>query len=209
MLSANDIFERATQDPVKDLIQTPTSKLRFIPWMDAHLRFAALFPDYEYEYLTNAEGQSCFYFADGTAEVRCKMTVGQLTRTVSLPIHRNGKAIQNPNAFDINTAKQRCRVKAYADFGWGSRLWTDDLDEDEREVLPAVDESFPFAQPAAAEADQRGVAKADQRDELWASLGFPKKTAAANKKLIEQYQNALRTRGLEDDSKTRVAAVRS
>lgn len=201
MLSAKDIFDLASADPVKDLVKEPTSKLRFIPWMDAHLKFARLFPDYEYEYLTNEAGQSCFYFEDGTAEVRCKMTVGQLSRTVSLPIHRNGKAIQNPSAFEINTAKQRCRVKAYADFGWGSRLWTDDLDEDEKEVLPeSMDDSFPFAQPAV---------EIDERDELWGLLGFPKKTQAENKKLIQQYRNALRTRGLEDDSEARVAAVRS
>ena len=201
MASARDIFVSSYTDLVSDLVKEPTSKLRFIPWMDAHLAFSRLFPDYEYEYLTNEAGQSCFYFLDGTAEVRCKMTVGRLTRTVSLPIHRNGKAIQNPSAFDINTAKQRCRVKAYADFGWGSRLWTDDLDEDEKEVLPeAMDDSFPFAQPAA---------EVDQRDELWASLGFPQKTAAENKKLIQQYKNALRTRGLEDDSEARVTAVRS
>ena len=201
MLSAKDIFDLASADPVKDLVKEPTSKLRFIPWMDAHLKFARLFPDYEYVYLTNEAGQSCFYFQDGTAEVRCKMTVGQLTRTVSLPIHRNGKAIQNPSAFEINTAKQRCRVKAYADFGWGSRLWTDDLDEDEKEVLlEAMDDSFPFAQPAVA---------IDERDELWGLLGFPKKTQAENKKLIQQYRNALRTRGMEDDSEARVAAVRS
>ena len=201
MLSAHDIFVSAYADPVADLVKEPTSKLRFIPWMDAHLAFSRLFPDYEYEYLTNEAGQSCFYFQDGTAEVRCKMTVGQLTRTVSLPIHRNGKAIQNPSAFEINTAKQRCRVKAYADFGWGSRLWTDDLDEDEKEVLlEAMDDSFPFAQPAVA---------IDERDELWGLLGFPKKTQAENKKLIQQYKNALRTRGLEDDSEARVTAVRS
>ena len=201
MLSAKDIFDLASADPVKDLVKEPTSKLRFIPWMDAHLKFARLFPDYEYEYLTNEAGQSCFYFADGTAEVRCKMTVGQLSRTVSLPIHRSGKAIQNPNAFEITRLSNDVELRLMRDFGWGSRLWTDDLDEDEKEVLPeAMDDSFPFAQPAV---------EIDERDELWGLLGFPKKTQAENKKLIQQYKNALRTRGLEDDSEARVAAVRS
>ena len=80
-------------------------------------------------------------------------------------------------------------------------MWTDDLDEDEKEVLPeSMDDSFPFAQPAV---------EIDERDELWGLLGFPKKTQAENKKLIQQYRNALRTRGLEDDSEARVAAVRS
>ena len=41
----------------------------------------------------------------------------------SSPVHRSGKAIDSPDAMDINTAKQRCRVKAMGEFGLGYTMW--------------------------------------------------------------------------------------
>ena len=60
---------------------------------------------------------------DGTAMVFCTVTAFGLTRTMQLPVmdHRN-RAIANPDAFAINTAMQRCLVKAIALAGLGVKL---------------------------------------------------------------------------------------
>lgn len=63
-------------------------------------------------------------FPDGTMEVRVSLTVEGVTHTMFLPVldHRN-KPIPTPNAFDVNTARMRCLVKAMALFGLGHYIY--------------------------------------------------------------------------------------
>ncbi|MBM4206323.1 MAG: DUF1071 domain-containing protein [Gammaproteobacteria bacterium] len=65
---------------------------------------------------------------DGTVTVWCTVNVLEggrnVERTMWLPVmdHRN-KAIQNPDAFAINTARMRCMVKCLALFGLGHYIY--------------------------------------------------------------------------------------
>jgi hypothetical protein len=60
------------------------------------------------------------HYPDGTMEVRSSVTINGQTLRMFLPVidHRN-KAIQNPNAFDINKNRMRCLTKNIALFGLG------------------------------------------------------------------------------------------
>ena len=62
--------------------------------------------------------------ADGTAMVFCTVTAFGQSRTMQLPVmdHRN-RAITNPDAFAVNTAMQRCLVKAVALHGLGLYIY--------------------------------------------------------------------------------------
>jgi len=74
-------------------------------------------------------------FADGTMMVYCTVTAFGKARTAHLPVmdHRN-KAIQNPDAFQVNTAMQRCLVKAIALHGLGLYIYAgEDLPADQPE----------------------------------------------------------------------------
>jgi hypothetical protein len=70
-------------------------------------------------------------YPDGTMEVRVNVTIpdggpddGVLCHTMWLPVlDYNNKAISNPNAFDINTARMRCLVKCLAMFGLGHYIY--------------------------------------------------------------------------------------
>ena len=73
------------------------------------------------------------HYEDGTMEVRVSVHVWEyddegkargLNHTMWLPVldYKN-KAIQNPNAFDINTARMRCLVKCLAMFGLGHYIY--------------------------------------------------------------------------------------
>jgi Protein of unknown function (DUF1071). len=59
-----------------------------------------------------------------TMMVVCTVTAFGIARTMHLPVmdHRN-KAIANPDAFQINTAMQRCLVKAIALHGLGLYIY--------------------------------------------------------------------------------------
>lgn len=63
-------------------------------------------------------------YPDGTMEVRCTVTIEDLSHTMWLPvINSNNKAIVNPNAFDVNSSRMRCLVKCLAMFGLGHYIY--------------------------------------------------------------------------------------
>ena len=72
-------------------------------------------------------------FPDGTMMVFCSVSAFGKTMTSMLPVlnHQN-KAISNPSAMDVNTAMQRCLVKAIALHGLGLYIYAgeDIPDED-------------------------------------------------------------------------------
>jgi hypothetical protein len=72
-------------------------------------------------------------FPDGTMMVFCEVKAFGKTMTSMLPVlnHQN-KAIPNPNAMEVNTAMQRCLVKAIALHGLGLYIYAgEDLPEEE------------------------------------------------------------------------------
>jgi hypothetical protein len=73
-------------------------------------------------------------------EVRVCVRIGELHHTMWLPVlDFKNRAIQNPNAMDINSARMRCLVKCLAMFGLGHYIY--------------AGESFP-QEPVIVETDQ-------------------------------------------------------
>lgn len=76
-----------------------------------------------------------------TMMVSCTVTAFGVARTMQLPVmdHRN-KAIANPDAFAVNTAMQRCLVKAIALHGIGLYIYAgEDVPRGET-TAPAADD---------------------------------------------------------------------
>ena len=76
-------------------------------------------------------------FSDETMMVFCSVTAFGKTMTSMLPvINATNKAIQAPNAMDVNTAMQRCLVKAIALHGLGLYLYAgEDIPQEDRKDL--------------------------------------------------------------------------
>lgn len=87
--------------------------------------------------------------ADGTMLVFCTVTAFGRARTMQLPVmdHRN-KPIASPDAFAVNTAMQRCLVKAIALHGLGLYIYAG---EDVPRGGEAEAEPEPPADPRRAE----------------------------------------------------------
>ena len=156
--------------------------LTYLPWMKAHELMMSVFPEYTWEFTEDHRGRECHYFDDGSAEVRCRMTVGGQTNQTYLPIHRSGKAITSPSAMDVNTAKQRARVKALGEFGLGYRMW-----------LHGKAKEDAVATPDAAPDEMIMV------QSLWDSTAIDDSTdfEAANR-LYSRYTKGLQNRGWTD-----------
>ena len=72
--------------------------------------------------------------AEGYAYVMVTVTVEGQSSTEIMPVlNHSNKPIQNPNSFDVNTALQRCLVKAIAFTGLGLYIYAG---EDLPEVAP-------------------------------------------------------------------------
>ena len=90
----------------------------------------------------------CMYLKDQTAMVKVSVYVNEIKRTCVLPVmdHRN-KAIENPNAFQINTAIMRCLAKAIAMHGLGLYIYAgEDLPmeeevKEEKKEIPQQDKN--------------------------------------------------------------------
>ena len=119
-------------------------------------------------------------YPDGTMEVRVSVTVAvgeeahdlmdTLKHIMWLPVlDFKNKAIQNPNAFDINSARMRCLVKCLAMFGLGHYIYAgEDLpappvasQEDYEELVSLV------AQEGSWELRDFVIAQGDKMDTLF------------------------------------------
>jgi len=159
----------------------------YLPWAKAHILMMGHYPDYSWQFSEDQEGREVHYFKDGTAEVRIAMTVGGHIIYTSQTVRESGlssAAAINPSAEQIHTAKQRCRVKALAEFGLGfKQLWAD-------------------PQPLDAADIHKEEKQEDPRDALWQTVAESKSLSLA-KKALARYRNAIRNLKLEDDSETR------
>ena len=120
------------------------------------------------------------------------MTIGGQTNITYLPVHRSGKAIDSPSATDINTAKQRCRVKAMGEFGLGYTMWLSSQVRDIEESVSNTEQGTP-SETNDADAELEKVIA------IWDHLKFGEaKTLSEAKKLYDKFKRGLTNRGLTD-----------
>ena len=103
-------------------------KFDYLPWAVVVKQLIMAYPDAYWRFLPHT------VYPDGSIMVETSVTINNVTKSYILPVYTNygGKprAIQNPDAYAINTAYQRCLVKTIATFGLGLDIFThDETDE--------------------------------------------------------------------------------
>jgi len=98
------------------------------------------------------DGLPVVYLKDDTAMVRVGVTINGNHKSCVLPVMDNrNRAIQNPDAFAINTAIMRCLAKAIAMHGLGLYIYAgEDLPESEKPELDLALLAQIAAQPDVA-----------------------------------------------------------
>lgn len=90
----------------------------YLSWTWAWAMVKQRYPNATYTILDDT------FYSDGTMEVRMMVDIEGLQHTMWLPVlDFKNKAIQNPNAFDINSSRMRCLVKCLAFFGLGHYIY--------------------------------------------------------------------------------------
>ena len=129
-----EIWQKLSAIDVSSMTETKQAgsvKLTYLSWahawavmMEHYPNMTVTFTSYERSTETATAHNDVQYYRDGSAAVECNVTIGDCMRSFTLPVmdHKN-KAIQNPDAWAINTAKQRCMVKVFALFGLGHYIY--------------------------------------------------------------------------------------
>jgi hypothetical protein len=105
-------------------------------------------------------GDKCFMDINGTAMVWVTVTMFDKPMTCQLPVmdHRN-KAIQNPDAFQVNTSIMRCMTKALSLHGLGLYIYAN-------EDLPMGEEPQSTIEPDTMTDLFAAIESASTQDEL-------------------------------------------
>ena len=169
------VWKTLSQIDSKDFKKVTYNGIDYVPWMRCHQQVVFHFADYEWEFLKNEDGLEVFYYPGGTCEVRIRMCIAGNTRTISLPVKQNMKAIVNPDTFQINTAKQRARAKCFAEFGLFADLWGAIDEVEEREEVGGTEEVVATEKKPAARKKPAPKKAAPEKEKptvesIWASV---------------------------------------
>ena len=124
-----DIWKKMSAIDVSECVKSRgvgNRTLSWIPWSDCLALLQAHYPNFEYEFFPVT------LYPDGSAEVECKVTIGDVSRRIHLPVmdHKFNAIIagpgSSPDSRSINDAKMRAFVKAVSILtGLGFQLYRD------------------------------------------------------------------------------------
>ena len=164
MSDYKEIWETLSQVDVSEYVEEKMN-LSYLSWSRAWYLLCQKYADAKYLYHEPKK------FEDGTMEVAVTITIGECSRSATLPVmdYKN-KAIISPDARQINDNKQRCFVKAIAMYGLGIDLYrgmSDDLPDEEKDKASA---DKPKQEEPSAEVIELEVKEADEYTEAWADV---------------------------------------
>jgi len=116
--------------------------LTYLSWAWAWGICKEHYPDASFVKHMNAQDYPCFMDENGFAFVKVTVTIQDQSVTELLPVLNGYTPIENPNAFQINTALQRCLTKCLAYFGLGHYIYAgEDVPRFDREdALKQIEE---------------------------------------------------------------------
>jgi len=124
-----DIWKKMSTIDVSEFVKSRgvgNRTLSWIPWSDCLAILQNCYPSFEYEFFPVT------LYPDGSAEVGCEVTIGDVSRRVDLPVmdHKFNAIVagagSSPSSRDINDGRWRAFVKATAILtGLGFQLYRD------------------------------------------------------------------------------------
>tara|TARA_Y100001972_G_scaffold129316_1_gene196623 strand:+ start:4363 stop:5076 length:714 start_codon:yes stop_codon:yes gene_type:complete len=165
----NDIWATLSKIDCSDKIEKKMN-LSYLSWAWAWGVVMDNYPEAEYRFYEQAEtGVPYIQFPDGTAEVRCRIQIGECVREMWLPVmdYKNN-AIATPNSRQVSDTKMRCLVKCLAMFGLGHYIYAgEDLPRDEMNLYEEPVKS----EPKKKVVEKKPVEKKESTD--WKEVNTP------------------------------------
>lgn len=167
-LTYKDVWDNLSKIDCSDKVEKKMN-LSYLSWAWAWGVLMEHYPQASYLFYQGEDDVPYVKFPDGTAEVRCRVSIDNLTREMTLSVMDNrNNAIQNPNSRQVNDTKMRCLVKCLAMYGLGHYIYagedvpSSDKEEPKQESKNMAKVSKPVEKPVEEPKDDKG--------EEWAEL---------------------------------------
>ena len=122
-LTYKDVWDNLSKIDCSDKVEKKMN-LSYLSWAWAWGVLQDNYPQATYLFYQGENDIPYVQYPDGTAEVRCRVSIDNLTREMTLSVMDNrNNAIQNPNSRQVNDTKMRCLVKCLAMWGLGHFLY--------------------------------------------------------------------------------------
>ena len=172
-LTYKEVWDKLSKIDCSDKIEKK-GKLTYLSWAWAWGILQEHYPQAQYLFYQGEDDVPYVKYPDGTGEVRCRISIDNLTREMTLCVMDfKNNAVKNPNSSQVNNSKMRCLTKCLAMFGLGHYIYAgEDLPEDvEDEIENLDDETESKEEPTPVETPTEDV-EADKGygTEEWAEL---------------------------------------
>jgi hypothetical protein len=164
-ITYKEVWDTLSKVDVNDHIETVEGKkmtLSYLSWAWAWGIMMEHYPTAEYTFTVSDKGLDIKEYADTTASVECTITIGDLKRSMWLPVmdYRHN-AIVSPNALQISNAKMRCFTKCMAMWGLGHYIYAGEDVPHEKPFTPTEEQKARFQELLASKMydSKRGVVK--------------------------------------------------
>ena len=172
-LTYKDVWDKLSKIDCSDKIEKKMN-LSYLSWAWAWGVLQEHYPQAQYLFYQGEDDVPYVRYPDGTGEVRCRISIDNLTREMTLCVMDfKNNAVKNPNSSQVNNSKMRCLTKCLAMFGLGHYIYAgEDLPEDvEDEIENLDDETESKEEPTPVETPTEDV-EVDKGygTEAWAEL---------------------------------------
>ena len=172
-LTYKEVWDKLSKIDCSDKIEKK-GKLTYLSWAWAWGILQEQYPQAQYLFYQGEDDVPYVKYPDGTGEVRCRISIDNLTREMTLCVMDfKNNAVKNPNSSQVNNSKMRCLTKCLAMFGLGHYIYAgEDLPEDvEDDIDNLDDETESKKEPTPVETPTEDV-EADKGygTEEWAEL---------------------------------------
>jgi len=174
-LTYKDVWDTLSKVDVSEHTEKKMN-LTYLSWAWAWGVLMEHYPEAKYSFYEDDNHVPFVTLPDGTCEVRCRVSIGDLVREMWLPImnHKNQPVI-NPNSFQVNTSKMRCLTKCLGIWGLGHYIYAgEDLPDGEaKEEKPVGKKPVPKKTPVKKEPKKEEPGEEDKVadfDEAWANV---------------------------------------
>ena len=122
-LTYKDVWDKLSKIDCSDKIEKKMN-LSYLSWAWAWGVLQEHYPQAQYIFYQGDNDVPYVQFPDGTAEVRCRVSIDNLSREMWLPVMDfKNNAVQNPNSMEVNKAKMRCLTKCLGMYGLGHYIY--------------------------------------------------------------------------------------
>ena len=172
-LTYKEVWDKLSKIDCSDKVEKKM-KLSYLSWAWAWGILQEHYPQAQYIFYQGEGDVPYVKYPDGTGEVRCRVSIDNLTREMTLCVMDfKNNAVKNPNSSQVNNSKMRCLTKCLAMFGLGHYIYAgEDLPEDvEDEIENLDDETESKEEPTPVETPtEDGGADKGYGTEAWANL---------------------------------------